>query len=153
MIKLYDNFVTNTESNELIEYYNSNIHNEIYEKNKTYTFKSVSVSEQRYSKFEISKKIKLTQSQLIRIQLINNSIKTNEYMHAHEAYWTYLVFLNDNFEGGELVIEDNIITPVKNQMIIFSGKLKHKVNNVINGNRYTLVSFTDKTPPILNTII
>lgn len=153
MIKIYDNFVTDDESNELIEYYNSNIHNEIYTKSKIYTFKSVGVSEQNYSKFKISKKIKLIQTQLIRIQLINNSIKTNEYMHSHTSYWTYLVFLNDNFEGGELVLEDKIITPVKNQMIIFSGKLKHKVNNVVNGNRYTLISFTDKTPSMLNTIL
>lgn len=49
-----------------------------------------------------------------------------------------IVYLNSNYEGGELVIEGIEIKPDVGELIIFSnGKLLHSVNKVI-GERYTL---------------
>ena len=62
--------------------------------------------------------------------------------HTHTPPYSYVIFLNDNFEGGELIFENIRIKPKKGQMVYFSREEKHYVDNVICGNRYTLVSFT-----------
>jgi predicted 2-oxoglutarate/Fe(II)-dependent dioxygenase YbiX len=72
------------------------------------------------------------------------SIIKNDKTHTHSKAWTSIVFLNDNFEGGELLIDNCTIKPKKNQLILFTGNLPHMVVPIINGERFTLVSISDK---------
>ena len=143
MISVYKNFLTDSESHELITHYNSNLNNEMITKNKIYSFRGVDIPEKNYYNYKISKKLNLINPQILRIQLIDSSIQTNEYMHSHRMPWSYVIFLNDNFDGGNLIFENIEIKPEKNKLIVFSGNLKHRVDNVKNGNRYTFVSFTE----------
>ena len=54
--------------------------------------------------------------------------------------YTVVIYLNDDFEGGETVVETKKIKPKKNQLIGFEGNVtKHKVNAVTKGVRYTIV--------------
>lgn len=151
MIEIYNNFVSNNESNQLIEYYKSNISKEYTRIDDIYNFKAVDVLE--YNAFSIHNKLKLISPVTIRVQLVDESISVTEYSHSHTIPWTYLVFLNDNFEGGELEIENIKITPKKNQLIVFPGNLKHRVLQVTGGSRYTLVSFTNTKCKVLNSMI
>lgn len=143
MISVYKNFLTDDESQELINHYNFSLNNEIFNIDKVYSFRGVDISEKYYN-FRISKKLNLINPSVIRIQLINSSIQTNEYMHYHRMPISYVVFLNDNFDGGNLIFENIKIKPEKNKLVVFSGNLKHRVDNVKNGNRYTFVSFTEE---------
>ena len=53
--------------------------------------------------------------------------------------FTGIIYLNDNYEGGETVIEDRIITPAIGKFIFFQGsKLTHRVNEIVFGSRYTI---------------
>lgn len=50
-----------------------------------------------------------------------------------------ITFLNDDFIGGQAIVEGVEITPIKGRTYYFDGKMyKHSVNNVIKGVRYTL---------------
>ena len=142
MIELYNDFISNQESDEIIRYYNENIDSEFYEDNDVYRFKGIDMK--NYQDFKVSKKLDLFNAHTRRIQVIDSSMNTSESFHRHSISWTCLIFLNDNFVGGDLLIENFRIKPRKNQLIIFSGKLPHRVENVIMGKRYTLVSFLDK---------
>jgi hypothetical protein len=53
------------------------------------------------------------------------------------------IYLNDDFTGGELVYPDlNLsITPKARSMVIHDAKLKHAVNYVTSGNRYSITTF------------
>ena len=52
------------------------------------------------------------------------------------------LYLNDDFKGGELVVEGKEIIPEIGKLVIFeAGKIKHKVNKVLKGNRYTLAGW------------
>ena len=55
-----------------------------------------------------------------------------------------IVYLNSNYEGGELIVEDVKIKPETGDLIIFkNGKLLHSVNKTI-GERYTLATWFKK---------
>ena len=54
----------------------------------------------------------------------------------------FIIYLNDNFVGGETVINKKQIEPKTGRMIIFSnGRLEHCVNNIQEGTRYTLIGW------------
>jgi len=54
-----------------------------------------------------------------------------------------ITYLNDNYQGGETIFGDGtIIKPIKGKTIFFSGrKLKHGVNRIVSGERYTIATW------------
>jgi hypothetical protein len=53
--------------------------------------------------------------------------------------WTSVIYLNDDYEGGETVVGENKITPRKGKIVTFQGvSLLHGVNKVLKGDRYTV---------------
>ena len=68
---------------------------------------------------------------------------TNQSQGTHQDFdyhpLTSILYLNDDFEGGETFVEDKIIKPKKGLMISFEGdKLKHGVKKITKGTRYTI---------------
>ena len=54
-------------------------------------------------------------------------------------YYTSIIYLNDDFEGGETVINKRNIIPKAGLMILFAGNhTLHGVNKVKKGKRYTI---------------
>jgi hypothetical protein len=95
--------------------------------------------------FKIFKRFKIDKNQFARrlnIQLIDETLKVLEKHHTHITPFSFVLFLNDNFVGGELVFDDITIKPKKNMLTYFSGDLGHHVKPVKSGERYTLVGFT-----------
>ena len=96
--------------------------------------------------FSFIRKLNLTKSHIdsyfkIRIQNVNNQIDMVQTPHIHTPPYNFVVFLNDDFEGGELIINNLTIKPQKGQMVYFSWDEPHYVKNVSLGDRYTLVAF------------
>tara|TARA_B100002019_G_C20716093_1_gene332603 strand:- start:146 stop:445 length:300 start_codon:yes stop_codon:yes gene_type:complete len=59
-----------------------------------------------------------------------------------ENDWTSVCYLNDNFEGGETIIEHKKIKPQKGRLVVFpSKKLLHGVSVVKKTPRYTFISW------------
>ena len=55
--------------------------------------------------------------------------------------YTLVCYLNDDYFGGETVVENMTYYPKSGKMILFnSSKNKHSVNTII-GNRYTYISW------------
>jgi len=68
---------------------------------------------------------------------------TKELQTVHKDfnyhYYTSIIYLNDNFEGGETVVEKIKIKPKQGLMVLFDGDKKtHSVNEIKKGTRYTL---------------
>ena len=55
-----------------------------------------------------------------------------------EHVWTSILYLNDNFTGGNTIIEGERIPPKKGSVITIKGELKHGVEEVTEGNRFTI---------------
>lgn len=82
----------------------------------------------------------------IWINKINNQSNKNDKYHQDISDLTILIFLNDEFEGGEFEYMDDFdnkikIKPEKNKAIVMNNKLYHRVLPVTSGERFTLVSF------------
>tara|TARA_R100001594_G_C4027175_1_gene260487 strand:- start:930 stop:1442 length:513 start_codon:yes stop_codon:yes gene_type:complete len=55
--------------------------------------------------------------------------------------WTAVCYLNDDYEGGELLLENKPFKPKKGRLIVFPGKkIFHSVKEV-HGNRYTHIAW------------
>lgn len=54
--------------------------------------------------------------------------------------WTSVLYLNDNFKGGQTRVETHEFEPDQGSMITFQGKyLEHEVYPVTEGSRYTVL--------------
>jgi hypothetical protein len=52
--------------------------------------------------------------------------------------WTSIIYLNDDYAGGETVVGEKKIAPLKGKIITFQGpSVLHGVNKVLKGDRYT----------------
>jgi predicted 2-oxoglutarate/Fe(II)-dependent dioxygenase YbiX len=77
----------------------------------------------------------------LRIQHVDNQIQVVEKPHGHFLPYSFVIFLNDDFKGGELIFDNITVRPQKGQLVYFTGDEVHNVNSVLEGDRYTLVSF------------
>ena len=59
-----------------------------------------------------------------------------------ETRWTLLIYLNDDFVGGETIFYDdewnetNTIIPVRRKALLFDIDIWHKANEIISGSKY-----------------
>lgn len=79
--------------------------------------------------------------------------------HYDKSYVTFLTYINDDFKGGEFVYKiditkekKEIIKPHKGLTLIMSNRLYHKVNPVLDGTRYSLVTFFEINKKNTNSI-
>ena len=65
----------------------------------------------------------------------------NDNLYHYNGIDILSIFLNDDFKGGELIFDNITVRPQKGQLVYFTGDEVHNVNSVLEGDRYTLVSF------------
>jgi len=70
---------------------------------------------------------------------------TNSQMSPHYDpgdRFAFIIYLNDNFTGGETVIDGVSISPKTGRLVLFNnGIYKHEVRQITEGTRYTLISW------------
>lgn len=85
------------------------------------------------------------------INKINNTTNKNDKYHTDESLFTFIFYLNDDFEGGEFEYIEmdgstekiTKIKPTKYLSIFSNNELQHRVLPVSKGDRYSLVIFYD----------
>lgn len=73
------------------------------------------------------------------IQRFNSEKKCKP--HRDTSNYTSILLLNDEFIGGDLIINNNNSNLKLGELIIFDSNEIHYIDKVIDGQRYTLVSF------------
>lgn len=69
-----------------------------------------------------------------------------------DLFFTSVLYLNDDFEGGELSVDGIMINPKKGRFVAFNGStMYHSVNAVTQGTRYTVASWYITLCPNFNT--
>ena len=68
---------------------------------------------------------------------------TGESQPEHKDFdyhpYTSILYLNDDYTGGETIVDGTTIIPEKNKLIGFEGdKMTHSVNEITEGTRYTI---------------
>jgi len=73
--------------------------------------------------------------------------------HTDYLDYTLVMLLNNEFDGGELIIEDVPSQLKKGNLIIFEAKKMHYVSKITKGERYTLVGFISLKKKTKKTLI
>jgi len=93
------------------------------------------------------------------INKITNQTNKKDKFHHDESDITFLIYLNDEFTGGEYeyVIPENKkkekLKPTKYLSIITDRTINHRVNPVLEGERYSMVFFYNFDKEVNKTLI
>ena len=53
--------------------------------------------------------------------------------------WTSVIYLNDEYKGGETIVGEKEVVPLKGKIVTFQGvSVLHGVNTILKGDRYTV---------------
>lgn len=79
----------------------------------------------------------------MRLQKYNESFTQVEEFHGHENIHNYIIFLNDDFKGGELEFSNGLlIKPKRGSLVYFNNNESHRVLPCI-GDRYVFTALGD----------
>ena len=139
MLVEFSNFLTLEESNYFISLFDKNLQE--HQDDGLYKFyyrdlMGVDLQTNKFHNFNFKK---------LRVQLLDETIKQVEKSHSHLNPWSFVIFLNTDFKGGELIFGDKVYKPELGKMLYFTGDETHRVNNCIS-DRYTLVGFMHNNP-------
>ena len=136
-----DNYIDDEVCDKYIKIYENNI-------NQTYKYTNTSPlklepnkhSEQIQNDFNISSK--LDNFEIVKRE--KGSFMDNHYNEGDDV--AFILYLNDDYEGGHTVIEnETTIVPKKGRILVFSNsKLLHKVTEIKQGTRYVLAGWFTK---------
>lgn len=139
MVKYFPNFLSLSEVNYFLDIFSTESMK--YYGDEYYKFYFVDLL---HRKIEVNKFEKFNFKKF-RVQMVNESIKQIDKPHSHLNPWSFVVFLNEDFSGGELLFGDLEFKPKKGDMVYFSGEEMHKVNDCL-GDRFTLIGFMMNNP-------
>lgn len=57
---------------------------------------------------------------------------------VESSYYTFMIYLNDDFTGGETTFNEVTITPKKGSTLVFFHDLEHEGTKLISGSKYIL---------------
>lgn len=135
MIKKFNDFLSHKECNTLIGFFESSNKKEIYRDTIILNIRNESILKKLHKLFK--KDIFLTPADMQIVKWPTGSFMNSHYDTGDQ--YGVLLYLNDNFEGGETIIDNKKIKPKKGCGVLFSnGKLLHSVCKIEKGTRYVL---------------
>lgn len=73
------------------------------------------------------------------VNIFETGTKFTQHLDRAHQPWSTVLYLNDDFDGGQTVIGYDWIEPKKGTLVAFQGnKIPHRVRVVSNGTRYTI---------------
>ncbi len=142
-----NNFLTKQECNFLIKFHNDNYsvlgnpHYETQVLNLTnhiinYDFIKYFYAKIAYHIQNVNKNLFINYFEIVK--WFENDFMDKHYDFDYHTY-TSVIYLNDDFKGGETFVNDLKIIPEIGKIVTFQGSLNiHGVLKITKGNRYTL---------------
>ncbi len=91
----------------------------------------------------------------LRLQFTDETIIQTDVFHKHLNPYSFVIYLNNEFSGGELEFENGkIVFPKMGTMVYFTQNESHRVKNCI-GKRWCLVGFlnNDMFKPLIKKML
>lgn len=140
MVSIYDNYLTNNDCEWIIDYYKSN-KDIVFRETNEFVINYEGIELDVNSDFILNKKFNMKYAEYIRIQKTDINVIPNSTPHTHKTPFNFVIFLNEEFKGGELYINNQTIIPKTGTMVYFSGDEEHYPTPVIYGERYVIACF------------
>ena len=144
-MKVIENYLPESQIDDLINYHKNNFDSKIHEIHR------------KTEVIECTPNIRMFMDIAVNLNNLIKSINKNyminyiklvkwpcgEFQGKHLDFdyhpYTTIIYLNDDFEGGETIVGDETVTPKKNKLVGFNGnKIVHEVTKIKKGTRYTL---------------
>jgi len=135
MIQILSDIMRDDECSEFIDFYYANIDKKInINSDNVYHFDGVNLMD-NINDFKFLKRIGLLKIDIdrIRVQHVNKDTNILEKFHQDKEPYTFIIFLNENFDGGELIYENITVKPKKKQLLYTTGNEWHYVKKVNSG--------------------
>ena len=72
----------------------------------------------------------------------DNTLMTTPHTSEPKVmHYSYTLFLNDDYSGGELQIENECVKGTQGQLLVYENTYRHRVKEVIQGTRYACVGW------------
>jgi len=141
MVIISPNYITESESLEFIKFANEN-EKSFTHTNDNYWYNGTNILKEK-NNFSFFNKINIHKynPELLRIHKIDSNLNTPEVPHFDTTPFSFIIFLNDGYVGGELNFKRITITPTKYTIVYFTKDESHYIKKVTEGIRYTLVGF------------
>ncbi len=140
MASIIPNWLSDDECNFYINYYKNNPDKIFRETNEfVKNYEGIEISND--NEFPFFKLIPKSVIEYFRIQKTDVYVQPINNPHTHETPYNFVIFLNENFEGGNLVFDDMIVTPKVGTMVFFEGNERHYPTPVTSGERWVIACF------------
>lgn len=141
MIKEIQNFLTETESQWYIDWYKRNQNLRFNLSNEyVQNYEGIEVNKMDEN-FPLFKKISPDIVNFVRIQKTDTNIKPLPNPHRHQTPYNFIIFLNEGFDGGNLVFERGEVFKPKTGTMILFGDEPHYPTPVTKGERWVIACF------------
>jgi prolyl 4-hydroxylase len=125
--------ITEVRNNERVLYRNEGLATELWNKLSGYAPSTLGNSE-AIGLNELFRFYKYGPGQKFKRHIDESYIRNEE----EASYFTFMMYLNDSYEGGETVFDDVTIKGEKGMGLIFLHALPHKGKEVLSGVKYVL---------------
>ena len=141
MVIISANYITDLEALEFIRFIDKNEHICTHS-DENYWYRGINILNEA-NNFSLFRRINIAKynPELLRIHKIDSNLVTPEVPHYDTSPFSFIIFLNDNYGGGELYFKKVSITPSKLTIVYFTKEESHWIKKVDFGVRYTLVGF------------
>mgnify|MGYP003134237530 FL=1 len=134
-----DNFLSKEECNKLIEKFKQSKDSVLkYRNTFTLKIKPENILERINNQFKFHNFLKPDNCEIVMWPV-------DSYMKIHidnGDKFSFFLYLNDDFEGGETVVEDITVKPKQGRIIVFSnGVMYHEVKQIKKNNRFMLAGW------------
>ena len=143
MVQIYHNYLSKDDCDWIISYYNNN-KNDIFRETNEYVTNYEGIEIGDDTNFILNKKFDMKLVEYLRIQKTDINVIPNLVPHTHQTPFNFVIFLNENFNGGDLFIDNKYIRPKMGTMIYFTGDEEHYPTPVSKGERYVIACFLSK---------
>lgn len=141
MIQRVPNFLTKGECQWYIDWYEGN-RNRIFTETNEYVenYEGIEV-DIKNKNFPLFKKVSPQIMEFLRVQKTDVNVNPLPNPHTHETPNNFVIFLNEGFEGGELIFEGGeVFHPEVGTMIMFEDE-PHYPMPVTKGERWVIACF------------
>ena len=139
LILLYDNFLSKEECANYVSFFKKE-KDKIKQHRDTFTLNIIDVVLLNKLKFEFNIDKLMTPDNLQIVMWPKDSFMDLHYDHGDTL--AFIIYLNEDYLGGETIVDKKKIEPKTGRVIIFSnGRLEHSVNKIEEGTRYTLIGW------------
>jgi len=134
-----DNFLSKEECNKLIKKFKQSKDSVLkYRNTFTVKIKPENILEKINNQFKFHNFLKPDNCEIVMWPV-------DSYMKIHidnGDKFSFFLYLNDDFEGGETVVEDITVKPKQGRIIVFSnGVMYHEVKQIKKNNRFMLAGW------------